>query len=195
MEEQNLTDTERIKNLIMSIKGPFTVADIYSKETNRPLVLKTIDELCDSGALDYNYEDGINSFQVHKEKYTIEIPVPLGTTVYEYMTTCGDFCTFDDEKFDKIFPPKPEGRCSRQMPCHTVYKGVRELKLTLDNVGYILRLWNDSIFETKEEAENKGLEVIEEHRKKMVELGFELTEEGKVPQYIIDRKFGGDNNE
>lgn len=187
-----MTERETIRKIIMDFKGPFTVADINLKASNRPLILKIIDELCESGALDYSYEDGINRFEVHKPKYTIEIPVPLGTTIYEYMTSCGDFCTFDDEKFDNCFPPKTHGRCSRYMPCHTIYKGVREFQLTLENVGYVLKYWEDTIFETKEEAEKKGISIAEEHRKELAELGFELTEEGKVPKHIIDRKFGGD---
>lgn len=113
------------------------------------------------------------------DKRTINLPVPLGSKVYRATTVCGDFCLFQKQKFDSVFPKNgSEGRCGKEKPCHTISKGCTELTLTIHNLGFILEGWGEWFFETKDEAEATSERIAADHARQMKELGFFVREDG-----------------
>lgn len=115
---------------------------------------------------------------INDEKTIITLPVPLGSTVYQVTTKCGDFCTFQQDLFDKIFPPTEKGRCGVKKPCHTVPYQIYKSKLKFHNMEFVLENWETWVFPTEEAAERRMKEIVEGNRKKMLELGFALREDG-----------------
>lgn len=115
---------------------------------------------------------------LNEEKTVITLPVPLGTTVYQVTTGCGDFCTFQQELFDKAFPPVKEGRCGKDKPCHTAEGNVYKHTLKFSNLEYVLNNWGVWVFPDEEDAKRRMKEVVENNRKKMRELGFSIREDG-----------------
>lgn len=115
---------------------------------------------------------------INEDKTVITLPVPLGSTVYQVVTNCGDFCTFQQELFDKVFPPTKEGRCGVGKPCHTVEWNVYKPTLKFSNMEFILENWGIWVFPTEEAAQQRMKEVVEGNRKKMQDLGFALRENG-----------------
>ena len=43
---------------------------------------------------------------ISKDRKIISLPVALGTELYRVNTSCGDFCTFQSENFQKIIDNK-----------------------------------------------------------------------------------------
>lgn len=115
---------------------------------------------------------------INEEKTIITLPVPLGSTLYTPVTSCGDFCYFQKELFDSTFPPVKGSRCSHQMPCHTKSCTVRRFIFSFQNMETVLRDYGTWIFASKEEAAEKGERYITENRDKMRELGFFVAEDG-----------------
>lgn len=115
---------------------------------------------------------------INEDKTVITLPVPLGSTIYQVSTKCGDFCTFQQELFDKIFPPTKEGRCGKEKPCHAVEAIIYKKKLEFSNMEYVLKNWETWFFLTEDAAEQRMKEVVEANRKKMLELGFNLRDDG-----------------
>lgn len=115
---------------------------------------------------------------INDEKTVITLPVPLGTELYQVTTTCGDFCTWQEAWFDKVFPPTSDGRCGCDKPCHTVNWNIYTLKLAFHNMGYVLDNFGKSIFATKEEAEKRANEIVETNRQIMKTLLFKMDERG-----------------
>lgn len=111
---------------------------------------------------------------ISEDKKTINLPVSLGTTVYRIITSCNDACTFQKEKFDKVFPSKGN-RCGQDMPCHIKLHSIQPVKLKLSNVEWILTQWNISIFETENKAREIGERMIKEHKQKLLELGLVVS--------------------
>lgn len=108
---------------------------------------------------------------ITEDQRTINLPVPLGTTVYRIVTSCNDACMFQIEKFNEIFPPKEGGRCSQDMPCHTKLHSIQPTTMNLSDLDWILKRWQISIFETENEAREAGERLIIEHKQKLLELG------------------------
>lgn len=114
-----------------------------------------------------------------EDKRTIKLPVPLGSIVYEAVTKCGDFCLFQERKFDSIFPKNgKDSHCGKEKPCHTISRGCKELPLTLNNLGAILEDWDVWYFATKKEAEEASAKIAAEHAARMKELGFFVRDDG-----------------
>jgi hypothetical protein len=111
---------------------------------------------------------------ISEDKKTITLPVPLGTIVYNFHTTCNDACTFQKEKFDKVLPKEKFGRCKGELPCHTKLHSIMSVELTLSNLEWILGNWHITYFETEKAAREAGLKTIEEHKKKLIELGLKV---------------------
>lgn len=107
-----------------------------------------------------------------KEKYNIAIPVPLGTTLYRIHTKCDDQCFRQKEHFDSIWPPTKEGRCGKEMPCHTRKNGIQEFTFTLKNIEWVLNEYGKWVFPSRVEAEIGQEKIIEINKKRMQELGF-----------------------
>ena len=111
----------------------------------------------------------------------IEIPVPLGTTVYNVVTTCGDFCLFQKNRFNDLKKADKEGftgRCSESNPCHTQLHSIREMTLQYSNLEYVLKEWGHRVFATAEEAAEAGHKIVAANRKTMEELGFKMDASG-----------------
>lgn len=115
---------------------------------------------------------------INEDKTLITLPVPMGNTVYQVAAKCGDFCTFQQELFDKIFPPVKEGRCGVDKPCHTVEWNVYKIVLKFSNMEYVLENWETWVFPTEEAAQQRMKEIVEGNRKKMRDLGFAIREDG-----------------
>lgn len=115
---------------------------------------------------------------LNDDKTVITLPVPLGTELFQVTTRCGDFCTFQEELFDKHFPPIKEGRCGQDKPCHTVYWHVYKIKLKFSNLETVLEQYGTWIFPTEEAAQKRAAEIVERNRKTMRELGFSMTDVG-----------------
>jgi hypothetical protein len=111
---------------------------------------------------------------ISKDKRTINLPVPLGATVYMFITSCNDACMFQKDKFNAIFPLKEGGRCNKDMPCHTKFHSIRSIVLSLPNLDWILKEWQATIFETENEARIAGERFVETHKRQLLELGLEL---------------------
>lgn len=103
----------------------------------------------------------------------INLPVPFGSTVYTYVTTCGDFCLFQSEKF-----LKRGFCCGDNSPCHTKLHGTRKIVLNYETLGRVLTEWGKTIFATPEEAAQAGKKLIKEHQSIMLSYGFLMDENG-----------------
>lgn len=103
----------------------------------------------------------------------INLPVPFGSTVYTYVTTCGDFCLFQSEKFYK-----KSINCRDDSPCHTKFHGTRKIVLNFDTLGKVLTEWGKTIFATPEEAELAGKKLVKEHQSTMLSYGFLMDANG-----------------
>lgn len=110
------------------------------------------------------------------KEYVINLPVPLGSTVYTFVTTCGDFCLFQGERVKSL--PDAGIRCDSGAPCHTRVHSVKEVKLNLDTVGMVVSGWGKTVFATPKEAMEAANAVVKEHRRIMCGYGFAMDENG-----------------
>ncbi len=111
---------------------------------------------------------------ISEDKKTINLPVPLDTTVYRFITSCNDACLFQKEKINQVFPVKKEGRCSQDMACHTKLHSVQPVTLNLSNLDMMLKNWKINTFETENEAREAGNNLIELHKKQLLDIGLAL---------------------
>lgn len=111
---------------------------------------------------------------ISEDKRTINLPVPLGTTVYRINTDCNDACLLQKEVFNKVFLPEnrpAEGWCSSDMPCHTKMHSIRPVVLSMTNLEEILETFGNKTFETYEQAKFAGEKLIEIHKQQLSGLG------------------------
>ena len=111
---------------------------------------------------------------ISEDKMIINLPVPLESEIYEFLTDCNDACLFQESKFNKIFPPKKGGRCGSHMPCHTKINQIMKRTINISNLDYILDNWGIKCFKTEEEALAAGSKLINQHREEMLKLGLEV---------------------
>lgn len=109
--------------------------------------------------------------------YSLPIPVPMGENVYEIITTCEDYCYKNKELFDKYWPPKTEGRCSRYMPCHTKFHNIKTYSLKLGNLEHVLNHFGKTIFSSYEEAIAEAEKMIIHNKIRMIVKGFDVKED------------------
>lgn len=114
---------------------------------------------------------------ISNNKKVISLPVPLGTTVYQVNTTCGDFCLFQKENFNNLVPYKEQGRCSNILPCHTIGKEPREIELNINNLS-LLNEWEKTIFESYNEAKDKTKELVHKNIKYLKNNNILIDEKG-----------------
>lgn len=112
---------------------------------------------------------------ISNDKKTITLDIPLGSKVYTFRTKCCDACLFEAEKFKNDFPFKET--CQKELPCHTRFIGTESITFSLDTIGIIFPKWGIDYFSTKEEAEEKGRAVVEEHCEWMRKHGFNVNNE------------------
>lgn len=115
---------------------------------------------------------------ISEDRKVITLPVPLGTTLYEPITTCGDFCLNHKELFDKLYPKNEIGRCDRNMVCHTQLHSIRKFVFELSNIERVLNNFGVWIFETEEEAIEKATKIIHERINTLINQGFNIDEKG-----------------
>lgn len=114
---------------------------------------------------------------ISEDKKTITLPVPLGSKVYGFTLKCCDACLFQRTRFNETYPPYKYGdRCNMKMPCHTRFRKITEIEVTLDNIKKILEGFGIRFFETKEEAKAKGEALAKRHANQMKSMGFNLDE-------------------
>lgn len=120
-------------------------------------------------------------------KYHIAIPVPLGSTIYEYSTECCNACYIQKEHraYVKTLPNTRDLGCSKKAPCHTQFLGVREMTFTLDNIKYVLDHWGDTLFATYDEAFQIGKELTAAHIKEMRDMGYAVADNGKIEPAVV----------
>lgn len=112
---------------------------------------------------------------ISEDKKTIKLPVPLGTIVYEFTTSCNDACLFQKEKFQELYPRKKgEGLCNKNMPCHTKLHGIQKMVVKLTNLEWILKNWHITIFETENQAKEEGIKFIEKHKNELLKVGLKI---------------------
>jgi hypothetical protein len=111
---------------------------------------------------------------ISEDKKTINLPIPLGTTVYRFITDCNNACTFQKEKFDEAFPETKNSRCNSKMPCHTSLHSIQPVILNLSNLDWVLNDWQINFFETEAEAREAGSKLVKEHRKQLLDMGLEI---------------------
>lgn len=120
-------------------------------------------------------------------KYSIPIPVPLGTTLFEYSTDCCNACWFSSELSDERnqLDDNKIIKCNSSAPCHTRYLRVNSITFSYSNLEYVLENWNKKVFLTSEEAEKAGKQLVKEHIKEMRALGYDVTDDGKISDEIL----------
>lgn len=117
---------------------------------------------------------------VSKDKKTINLPFPLGTKLYMPITTCGDFCLYQKDLFNEIFPKDSEnqGRCSRDMPCHTKLHSIKEITFSMSNLEMVLENLDKWIFTSEHEAQRVIEKRLESNRWDMTFNGFHVDNNG-----------------
>ena len=115
---------------------------------------------------------------IDETKTVITLPVPLGTVLYTFDTKCGDFCTFQREKFDQLYEPTPKGRCGRHKLCHTRLGSVSTVVLELSNIEFVLKDFGTWVFQSEEEARQKMEQIVSKNVSTMKQLGFKMNESG-----------------
>jgi hypothetical protein len=125
-----------------------------------------------------------NDFAPYKASHgpcTLEIPVPIGGMVWAFWTDCCCACYTKHERPDEL-------SCNFQSPCHTYVTSVRPMTLKYENLSMILEGWGTRFFYTKNEAEDAAEELVEKHRAKMLELGYDVDAEGKIVNFESELK-------
>lgn len=112
---------------------------------------------------------------ISEDKKIISLPVPLGSIIYQVNTTCGDFCLFQKEKFDKLTPDRKQ--CFNKLPCHTIEKEPIKIELTINNLS-LLNEWEKTVFETYEKAKEKTKEIINKNIKVLEDNNILLDKRG-----------------
>lgn len=111
---------------------------------------------------------------ISEDKKTINLPVPLGATLYRIITACNDACMLQAEKFNSVFPSKEGGRCSVDMPCHTKLHSALPFVFALGDLDWVLKKWQITCFETESGAKEAGENLIEAHKQQLLALGLNV---------------------
>lgn len=110
---------------------------------------------------------------ISEDKKTITLEVPLGGTVYGFLTSCNDACYFQKEEFKRKFP---EATCNLSSPCHVYPHSVRPITVNLTGLAYIITHWQEDVFATEKEAEEAMYKLCEEHKRILLDAGIQVTE-------------------
>lgn len=121
-----------------------------------------------------------------KDKKTINLPVPYGSTVYELETDCNNCCAIYPSSIRNQIPFK----CDREAICHTKFRGVRPIEVTIDNLGYILKYWRHYIFDNPRAAEMEGKFLAHMHSSQFEDLITKLGMDSSKPYVIVIHKVG-----
>lgn len=108
---------------------------------------------------------------ISEDGKTITLDVPIGGTVYAIHTSCNDACRFQAEKFREQFP---DTHCSMDSPCHTKLHSIQKVTVGMVNLGVIIEGWRKRYFPTEDEASKFVEEMIERHKKMLIDAGLEV---------------------
>ena len=111
---------------------------------------------------------------ISEDKKTITLPIPLGSILYRFVTSCNDSCMFQKEDFDRVFPKESNSRCSKDMPCHTKLHSIQTVEVKLSNLELILENWHITIFESENKAKEAGNTLIDSHKQQLLNLGLKV---------------------
>lgn len=120
----------------------------------------------------------------HEFKYTLPIPVPLGTKVWTFWTNCCNACAFQPRENKEIF-------CGRGAPCHTLRHAIQSKEVSYANLQEISEGWGVYYFSTAKEAEEAGEKRIAANIQKMRALGYIIDDKG----YAIKKEGWDKDNE
>ena len=109
-------------------------------------------------------------------EHSIKIPVPIGEKVWTFWTSCCCACYTEKKRSEEI-------QCNMFAPCHTFIDHVQPVVLNYQNLGNVLDGWNTKYFFTEQEAKDAANNLVVEHRKRMIELGYELNQDGTIKDY------------
>lgn len=121
-------------------------------------------------------------------KYSLPIPVPLGTKLYEFDTNCCNACYIQKtlRKNISLYPETKQLACSAMAPCHTIFRRVDSFEFNLNNIEYVLKYWGTRVFKTPEEAEAAGKKLVAQHIKEMQEMGYAIKDDGRYEESVIE---------
>lgn len=111
----------------------------------------------------------------------LEIPVPIGGTVWSFWTDCCCACYTKKDRPDEL-------RCDFQAPCHTYVTSIKPVVLSYHNLGMILEQWGKRYFYTKSDAEDAAHELVTKHKARMRELGYDIDNKGKIVNFESELK-------
>lgn len=123
----------------------------------------------------------VNENDEYEFPHHLEIPVPMGGTVWSFWTDCCCACYTKKERLSEL-------RCDFQAPCHTYITSVQPVVLGYHNLGMILEQWGIRYFYTKSDAEDAANEMMIKHRTRMKELGYDLDDEGRIIDFESELK-------
>ena len=105
--------------------------------------------------------------EISKDKKTIHLDVPLGENVYTFCTNCTSLCAFLGDDFRSTFP---NAACSQDSVCHTQFRGVKAVPVTLNNLN-IFEEWGTKYFDNEESAKQAGENLVKQHIKELEAAG------------------------
>ena len=114
---------------------------------------------------------------LNEKKTQINLPVPIGGTVWRMCLSCDDACRrWTNRSVAHNFGL----RCEMRSVCHTIAREPAEIKVTEDNLFNILTYWGEIYFATQEEAEKETKKVATDNIATMRKYGFFVTDHGYI---------------
>ena len=125
-----------------------------------------------SANIDYCPKCGRNlKTRKHEFQYSVNIPVPMGSKVWTFWTTCCNACAFQPRENQQI-------HCDRGAPCHTLRHAIMSKDMSFSNMEEIINGWGIYYFKTAKEAEVAGEKRIAANIQKMRALGYDIDDKG-----------------
>ena len=104
-------------------------------------------------------------------KHSINIPVPIGESVWTFWTDCCMACYFQPRDIKCI-------NCNTTSPCHTFITSVQAVELKYSNLEDVLAQWGKKYFYTEQEARDMAELIRTTHIAHMRELGYKVNDDG-----------------
>lgn len=99
----------------------------------------------------------------------LTLAVPIGSNVYQIRTDCDSIC-YDSKKEGLLLgAPKEIKGCSCFSACHTRYRGTEPIVVSLSNIQMIDRVWGKTVFADMSEAEEAGMRLVADNKKRLEE--------------------------
>lgn len=115
--------------------------------------------------------------EISDDEKVLTLAVPLGMTVYRIITNCDNIC-WDSKKWKPLInAPYDIKGCSSLSACHTRYCGVEPITVSLSNIMTLDKSWGKTIFAGLPEAEEAGMRLVADNRKRLEEYIAARSEE------------------